>query len=845
MKKINNKLLAISILIIFSALAHAKIIKLKQKPQQGTAPITIKQKEKKEKISPTIGKLYITEAWNLYNKGKYKKAIILFKMASKYEDTKLNALFGLACSYVNENNEKKAIPILKELVRSKYQLKITTPMLLGILMKEKKYKEARLYLPKLNKGQRKIWKEKIERNILRERLLYAQKRADLKELIKLSYRNELKRCIFPYLYFKTAKILSEKGEKKEAIRIYYALLKCSKDEKLRIAVFYKLKNMISYERLDQIIKKDMKNKEFSSSYKNELKNLRLYVLKAYLPSSKNIEKIAKEILLINPNDEATLNILGWWYIKRKRYNEAYKIFLSLYKKGPSEKTAFPLAYVLMKLERYNEALKISERYKSDRFKKLKIGLYFKKASKAYDKKEYKECELYLKKILFLDPKNKKAKKFLAWVFYKEKKIKDALPFFIKEQDDPSSVKMVLGIYSKKDLKKAFHYAKKVAKREKTKKISADFFFSHECPITASQIYHDKNTCYFNADSPSVGISTYYRHKAGTSGTSQLNEFYTSYTFSYPYILGKKIDFILTTKRLSSGSSPDFPYVGKAFRHTLRHNLITSTWAVYPEIVWEKEGYTHYHLKVGTTSLNGPVYPMLTFLFGIRQKNRYIQFYQEPIEESILSYVGLKDPYSEKRWGRVLKLGLEAGKTFSLPDSLWLSLKGGYNYIWGRHIWDNHRYFGGISIGKTYLLESGNYSTGLFLSAEHFEHNSDYFTYGHGGYFSPKVLLVTGPFFHLQTKKCRTYLCDISIGSGALYYKTKDSPHYPFSPEIGEKYRGREFFGLGYKIKVLLRKLITPHFEAQLSSQISKSANYTEYFIGINLIYFIKPHYKLF
>ena len=839
MKKI-NKLLAISILIIFSALAHAKIIELKQKPQQGTAPITIKQKEKKEKISPTIGNLYITEAWNLYNKGKYKEAIPLFKMASKYEDTKLNALFGLACSYINENNDKEAIPILKELVRSNYQLKITTPMLLGILMKEKKYKEARLYLPKLNKEQRKIWKEKIERNILREKLLYAQKRADLKKLIELSHRDELKKCIFPYLYFKTAKILSKKGKKREAIRIYYALLKCCKDEKLRIAVFYELKNMISYKRLDQIIKKDMKDKEFSSSYKKELKKLRLYVLKVYLPSSKDTEKIAKEILAINPNDETTLNILGWWYIKRKRYNEAYKIFLSLYKKRPSEKTAFPLAYVLMRSKRYDEAIRISEKYKSDRFRKLKIGLYFKKATEDYNKRRYNECEFYLKKILSLDPKNKKARKFLAWIFYKEKKIKDALPIFIKERDNPSVAKMFLGIYSKKDLKKAFHYAKKVAKREKTKKISADFFFSHECPITASQIYHDKSTCYFNADSPSAGISTYYRHKKGTSGTSQLNEFHTSYTFSYPYILGKKIDFVLTTKRLSSGSSPDFPYVGKAFRHTLRHNLITSIWAVYPEIVWEKEGYTHYHLKIGTTSLNGPVYPMLTFLFKIKQKNRYIQFYQEPIEESILSYAGLKDPYSEKRWGRVLKLGLEAGETFHLPYSLWLSLKGGYNYIWGRHIWDNHRYFGGMSIGKTYLLKFGKYSTGLFLSAEHFEHNSDYFTYGHGGYFSPKFLLVTGPFFHLQTKKCKTYFYDISIGSGALYYKTKDSPHYPFSPEIGGKYRGKEFFGLGYKIKFLLKKLINPHLEVKFHSDIRRSANYTEYFIGISLSYFAEP-----
>jgi len=42
-----------------------------------------------------------------------------------------------------------------------------------------------------------------------------------------------------------------------------------------------------------------------------------------------------------------------------------------------------------------------------------------------------------------------------------------------------------------------------------------------------------------------------------------------------------------------------------------------------------------------------------------------------------------------------------------------------------------------------------YSTGPFLSAEHFEHNFNYFTYGHGGYFSPKFLLVTSFFASKQ------------------------------------------------------------------------------------------------
>jgi len=242
---VRNRLIIILVLIFFTSLSHARIVEFKKKTQQGTAPITIKEVEKKkEKASLTVGKLYITEAWNLYNKGEYKEAISLFKMASKYEDTKLNAMFGLACSYVNENNEKKAIPILKDLVIAGYKINITASMLLGILLKEKKYKEARIYLPKVNKKERKAWKEEIEKGILRERLLYAQKKVNVKELIRLSHRDELKKCIFPYLYFKTAKLLSKKGEKEVAVKIYYAILKCSKDEKLRIAIFYDLKDII-------------------------------------------------------------------------------------------------------------------------------------------------------------------------------------------------------------------------------------------------------------------------------------------------------------------------------------------------------------------------------------------------------------------------------------------------------------------------------------------------------------------------------------------------------------------------------------------------------------------------
>ena len=842
------------------------LLKLTQKEQPRTGLIRMPEVKKvlPAESKPKLlykGKYYIGKAWQYYKAGNYNKAFILFKKASKYPATRLEANIGLAYCYLKQNKPKKAIPLFEQLVKKRFCLKETLPNLIALLLQEEDYDKASLYLTKLKGEEKKKWQIKIEKALLKQKFQQAQKTKDINTLIKLSqiYEKELKQCVSPDVFYDTAKILAKSGAKKEAITIYFHLLSaCLHDPKLRLGILYGLKSLLPATTLQTLIGKEINQPTLSLAYKQKLTELKLYLLKERLGelsfSAPETKKLAKEILTINHQDPSALTALAWWYYHHKQYQPAYKIFFQLYKQHPQKRDyALGLIYSLIKLNKLDAAIEIAKKFDSQdkAFKKVTSDIYLRQANKAYENKNYSEAKSYLQKLLAVDPQNINARVLLAWTLYNQGKTKEALPLFLsvyETQKDPNIARIILHIYEKiKQEKKAFSFAECLAQLDDDaqRKIAGDFFFIHDCPIKAAQAYPGHKTCYYHADKPWLESSLFYRYKSGTSGFSKLSEIISPLTFSYPSYWGKKWEFSLISKRLSTGNAPPLPYAGSYYNNaTQKHDLITSLWVVSPQIRWEKEGTSHYTFKLGTTPLNGPISPLPTFLAQTEQRHWRFNLHQYPVEESILSYAGLKDPYGDKKWGRVVRSGVEGEVVFTFSHPYWLSLKGGYDYYWGKNVWDNYALYGTVTFGKTFLTKEGNFSLGICVTEEHFQRNTDFFTYGHGGYFSPQIFFMTGPIFHFQTKPCQTYWLDTQLSLGYLYFKTKEAPQYPLTDIHTDPYQEDKSSSLGYKIQLQGLKLLSPHWAGGVLFSLNKSANYSEWLGGLTLRYFFAPRSKL-
>lgn len=111
--------------------------------------------------------------------------------------------------------------------------------------------------------------------------------------------------------------------------------------------------------------------------------------------------------------------------------------------------------------------------------------------------------------------------------------------------------------------------------------------------------------------------------------------------------------------------------------------------------------------------------------------------RRPVTSSLVAYAGAKDPVSGRVWGGVRRDGGSArlaryGERFSASLTTELA------WYEGRNVPDN-RYYGG-RVGTDYKLYAGTTQTvyaGLAASYWNYQHNQRYYSFGHGGYYSPQ------------------------------------------------------------------------------------------------------------
>lgn len=116
---------------------------------------------------------------------------------------------------------------------------------------------------------------------------------------------------------------------------------------------------------------------------------------------------------------------------------------------------------------------------------------------------------------------------------------------------------------------------------------------------------------------------------------------------------------------------------------------------------------------------------------------YGRLVQHSVEDSMLSYVGNRDIYSGSVWGRVLKRGAEAGLVLEgTYETAWQV--GYYPSIEGVRTAENDALSSVLSVSRALNMEGfERFRPGVAMAYEDYGFNSEHYTNGHGGYFSPQ------------------------------------------------------------------------------------------------------------
>ena len=258
----------------------------------------------------------------------------------------------------------------------------------------------------------------------------------------------------------------------------------------------------------------------------------------------------------------------------------------------------------------------------------------------------------------------------------------------------------------------------------------------------------------------------------------------------------------------------------------RHSLKTEDLVVTPQISYTRDTLS---IILGTTPFGGTVAPLPAFNVQYKDRNLTLQAFQEPVKDSLLSYVGFRDVNGDGKMGRVVKAGIKLGWE-DVFNEHWFyggGLTGSYFY--GKNVQENKAVKAEAYVGRNF----GFVSLGLYSSLDHFQRDLNHFTYGHGGYYSPHIAAAAAGFASWEVKGNDSWLkTDLSLGY--LYEKTRDTSWYFKGGGSGPDYEGEQHnrFTINTGIEAGLKLTET----ASLSGSVRylKSGPFHEGKAGINI-----------
>ncbi|MEA3228415.1 MAG: cellulose synthase subunit BcsC-related outer membrane protein, partial [Campylobacterota bacterium] len=153
------------------------------------------------------------------------------------------------------------------------------------------------------------------------------------------------------------------------------------------------------------------------------------------------------------------------------------------------------------------------------------------------------------------------------------------------------------------------------------------------------------------------------------------------------------------------------------------------------------------LEIGSTPLGTDIVPKImgsiSLHTGYEKFNLNLKLVRKRDDDSMLSSVGesLEAKGRDIKWGRIFRSGLEFDLSYSSIFSYSLSLAS-YPSIEGHHVKQNEELKAVAIMSYSPNSESFTYIDYSFIAVyDEYNFNSDFFTYGHGGYFSPQEFML--------------------------------------------------------------------------------------------------------
>ncbi len=574
----------------------------------------------------------------------------------------------------------------------------------------------------------------------------------------------------------------------------------------------------------------------NAAIKNQMFDLRYYCnTRAFFiafdhgdyPAATRIAQTISSTILAR-QDIAIASALGWTLFKQQDYVAAEHWFEQAWRWRTDDDNANAVVLTYLKQGKDQQAEIFMRKLDGldSRLKQHLWDILVTSANRFYQQEKYEFCLLKLKEASKFFPLDQDYQKMKAWSYFNLAMYAEAGKIFeqlYRNKPDEETAKGFfyshLALGEKRTIESVATQVAGPVTGLWNKHLSRKDF-SRKLYLSAQQRSPGMFASLQNIDRPHVTGGIGYLHRRGTEGLNQLQLWRLPMSDAAVVQQGihqwrLQIDSI----RLSSGRLARYAPIGRMPKDKQNYLFEQDRWlnaGLEPQLHYYREGWTSFFFSLGATPLDGIVSSKPTWQLGMLQQTTTgywrLSLSQQSVKNSLLSYVGMEDPYTFERWGRVLKTGLQLSDVRQLGAVTHLYSQVTVAKLKGEQVASNTS----ISVlgflsrrGEASDRFSLNY--GPYVSYMHYRENLSQFTLGHGGYFSPQNWFEVGGQLDYVSAANKSWLIKANFQLSRSWFKEAKSPFFPLSPD-DRYYREKDKAELGFAFSLMGVKKLTGRWQ---------------------------------
>lgn len=642
------------------------------------------------------------------------------------------------------------------------------------------------------------------------------------------------------------------GNRDAMVRIYQGIMDNCSSQKVRVDTFKRALPVLTFDELSDMVDDE------EARHKNRLSNANLAVLHGELATLRMLEAadqgedqavVASIPMLsdrvIREKDSGLALIFGWASYREDRLVEADNWFRRAHEWNPSPQTIQARATMYNRLGRLDDAEALARTDLEDpAMQDLLASVLAQRARDAFNAEDYQSTLDYFDEAEVYAPRELDDEAIYGWSNYHLGNFERAAESFELAYPDSQSPEVAQGLYyslKESDSSRLRTVASrhegplKVMVEEEATEEAFDLGLYHKAYAISPSTYPELK----GMDTAGLLGGMFFHFRSGESGTSQLN------LQRLPIVSGEAdwgqhlFELEVSALSLSSGELRDFAVIGSypeeqeepAYTFQPTTELDNS---VEPMFRYRYEGSFSPYFSIGTTPTNAPLGSRLQgnlgFGYMMGAGSVGLELYSKPVKESMLSYVGIHDPYSGEAWGGVDRKGFDANVYLKLRERFSSSFSVRSATYVGTDVVSNDMIEFLISARRTW---SGDVweeiGVGPTFSFQRFDQNLSFFTRGHGGYFSPQQLFKFGGELSLASHDLRDFVSTARVAIGFQQHKSDCAPLFPQESNLcSENYLLNKDEGLYLNTEIMGMILADSHVQVGGGVFYSTSPEFDEF-----------------